>query len=213
MTGKWHGLVIDTPDPRGLATFYQELLGFDRVQDTDHWVVIPYKWEAPDADDRIAHALPVESMLVGELPSGRLTDTELGDPEGTGHGQTLGRIKRPGSQPEGGQADEQDRHRLAAPPAHSPHLGAARGLDRPGHPRMDDSADRPGLAFQLAPDLEPPDWPDAGPPQQMHIDIAVDDIEQAEEQVLSLGAMRLPGGGATFRVYSDPSGHPFCLCF
>jgi hypothetical protein len=40
MTGKWHGLVIDTPDPRGLATFYQELLGFVRVQDEDHWVVI-----------------------------------------------------------------------------------------------------------------------------------------------------------------------------
>jgi hypothetical protein len=47
----------------------------------------------------------------------------------------------------------------------------------------------------------------------MHIDIAVDDIAQAEEQAFSLGAMRLPGGGATFRVYSDPSGRPFCLCF
>ena len=35
-------------------------------------------------------------MPVGELPSGRLTDTELGDPEGTGHGQTLGRIKQAG---------------------------------------------------------------------------------------------------------------------
>jgi hypothetical protein len=46
----------------------------------------------------------------------------------------------------------------------------------------------------------------------MHLDIAVDDIEQAEKYALSLGAVRLPGGGATFRVYSDPSGHPFCLC-
>jgi hypothetical protein len=75
-----------------------------------------------------------------------------------------------------------------------------------------DAADRPGLAFQLAPDLQPPSWPGADPPQQMHLDIAVDDIEQAEEYALSLGAVRLPGGGATFRVYSDPSGHPFCLC-
>jgi catechol 2,3-dioxygenase-like lactoylglutathione lyase family enzyme len=117
MTGRWHGLVIDTPDPRGLATFYQEILGFVRVQDEDHWVVIG------------------------------------------------------------------------------------------------DAADRPGLAFQLAPDLQPPGWPGNGPPQQMHLDIAVDDIEQAEEQALSLGAVRLAGGGGSFRVYRDPSGHPFCLCF
>lgn len=69
-----------------------------------------------------------------------------------------------------------------------------------------------GLAFQRAPDLEPPGWPEGKPPQQMHLDIAVDDIEQAEEQALSLGAELLPGGGAAFRVYRDPSGHPFCLC-
>jgi catechol 2,3-dioxygenase-like lactoylglutathione lyase family enzyme len=117
MMAKWHGVVIDTPDPRGLATFYQELLGFVRVQDADHWVVIG------------------------------------------------------------------------------------------------DAADRPGLAFQLAPDLQPPGWPDAEPPQQMHLDFTVDDIEQAEKHAISLGAARLAGGGASFRVYSDPSGHPFCLCF
>jgi hypothetical protein len=116
MTGRWRGLVIDTPDPRGLATFYQELLGFVRVQDDSHWVVIG------------------------------------------------------------------------------------------------DAADRPGLAFQLAPDLRPPGWPDSDPPQQMHLDIAVEDIDQAEQHALSLGAVRLPGGGENFRVYRDPSGHPFCLC-
>jgi Glyoxalase-like domain len=75
-----------------------------------------------------------------------------------------------------------------------------------------DAADRPGLAFQLAPDLQPPSWPGADPPQQTHLDIAADDIEQAEKYALSLGAVRLPGGGATFPVYSGPSGHPFCLC-
>ena len=52
MTGRWHGLVIDTPDPRGLATFYQELLGFVRVQDDDDWVVIG------DAPDRPGPGLP-----------------------------------------------------------------------------------------------------------------------------------------------------------
>jgi catechol 2,3-dioxygenase-like lactoylglutathione lyase family enzyme len=113
--GRWHGLVIDCPDPRGLASFYQDLLGMQRVQDDDGWVVI------------------------GDAP------------------------------------------------------------------------DRPGLAFQLAPDLQPPRWPDPGHPQQMHLDVAVNDIDQAEEQALALGAQRLPGAGKNFRVYSDPAGHPFCL--
>ncbi|SDD29817.1 VOC family protein [Glycomyces harbinensis] len=40
MIGKWHGLIIDCPDPAALATFYQELLGMIRVQDEGDWVVI-----------------------------------------------------------------------------------------------------------------------------------------------------------------------------
>jgi catechol 2,3-dioxygenase-like lactoylglutathione lyase family enzyme len=115
MIGRWHGLVIDCPDPRGLAAFYQELLGMQRVQDDDHWVVI------------------------GDAP------------------------------------------------------------------------DRPGVAFQFAPDLQPPQWPDPGHPQQMHLDVAVTDIDQAEKRAMALGAHKLPGQGSSFRVYSDPVGHPFCL--
>lgn len=92
-------------------------------------------------------------------------------------------------------------------------LGFVRVQDDDQWVVIGDAADRPGLAFQLAPDLQPPGWPGGDPPQQMHLDIAVEDIEQAEEQTLRLGAKRLPGGGATFRIYSDPSGHPFCLCF
>jgi hypothetical protein len=69
------------------------------------------------------------------------------------------------------------------------------------------------LAFQLAPDLQPPRWPDASRPQQFHLDVEVDDVEAAEQQVLGLGATRLPGEGLDFRVYADPAGHPFCLVF
>ena len=75
-----------------------------------------------------------------------------------------------------------------------------------------DAPDRPGLAFQYAPDLRPPQWPDPDHPQQMHLDVTVGDLEQAEKKAIALGAQRLPGSGAHFRVYSDPSGHPFCLC-
>ena len=67
------------------------------------------------------------------------------------------------------------------------------------------------LAFQQAPDLRPPDWPNPERPQQFHLDIRVADIAEAEPKVLALGARRLPGEGGDFRVYADPVGHPFCL--
>jgi catechol 2,3-dioxygenase-like lactoylglutathione lyase family enzyme len=45
MIGRLHGIVIDCPDPSGLASFYEELLGMIRVQDDGDWVVIG---DAPD---------------------------------------------------------------------------------------------------------------------------------------------------------------------
>jgi catechol 2,3-dioxygenase-like lactoylglutathione lyase family enzyme len=68
-----------------------------------------------------------------------------------------------------------------------------------------------GIAFQLAPDLQEPRWPDPSRPQQMHLDVMVDDVDAAEPLVLALGARRLPGSGGRSRVYADPAGHPFCL--
>jgi len=68
------------------------------------------------------------------------------------------------------------------------------------------------LAFQLAPDHQPPVWPSAERPQQAHIDIHVDDLDQGEAQVLALGARKADvQPGQTFRVFLDPAGHPFCL--
>lgn len=76
-----------------------------------------------------------------------------------------------------------------------------------------DSPDRPGLAFQQSDNYLAPTWPDPDVPQQVHLDIRVDDIEQSEALALELGAKRLPGGGSNFRVYADPVGHPFCLAW
>jgi catechol 2,3-dioxygenase-like lactoylglutathione lyase family enzyme len=64
-----------------------------------------------------------------------------------------------------------------------------------------------GVAFQLAPDHRPPTWPDPEVPQQVHLDVMVDDQIEAGRAVLELGAQRLPGD----HVYADPAGHPFCL--
>ncbi len=71
------------------------------------------------------------------------------------------------------------------------------------------------LAFQQAPDHQPPEFPDPRGSQQFHLDVWVDDVDAAEQQVLALGATRVVGapGEDGFRVYLDPAGHPFCLVF
>jgi catechol 2,3-dioxygenase-like lactoylglutathione lyase family enzyme len=65
-----------------------------------------------------------------------------------------------------------------------------------------------GVAFQLAPDHKPPRWPDPDYPQQIHLDVMVDDLDAADAEVVRLGAQRLSAGD---HVYADPAGHPFCL--
>lgn len=71
-------------------------------------------------------------------------------------------------------------------------------------------------AFQAAPDHKPPRWPDPDHPQQFHLDFDVEMIEDAQREVIALGATFLYDSGgerAGFRVFSDPAGHPFCLCY
>jgi predicted enzyme related to lactoylglutathione lyase len=76
---------------------------------------------------------------------------------------------------------------------------------------------KPRVGVQLAPDHVPPDWPD-GSPQQIHLDLWVEDFDTAHREVMSLGARVLKeaaesDGPDTFQVYADPAGHPFCLCW
>ena len=117
MIGRLAGIVIDCPEPRVLAGFYEALLGAKQVDDSDNWVTL-----------------------------------------------TL----------DGG-------HR--------------------------------SLSLQRTNRFRAPDWTGGEPPQQMHLDILVDDLDDAEGQVLSLGGTLLDGSDKPigFRVYSDPVGHPFCL--
>jgi catechol 2,3-dioxygenase-like lactoylglutathione lyase family enzyme len=117
MIGRLAGIVIDCPEPRALAGFYEALLGAERVEDSAEWV-----------------SLAVE----GGPPSFSLQRT--------------------------------DRYRA-------------------------------------------PDWASGEPPQQMHLDILVDNLDAAEARVLGIGGTLLDGSDKPigFRVYADPIGHPFCL--
>lgn len=69
----------------------------------------------------------------------------------------------------------------------------------------------PALAFRQS-DAPPPRWPDPGFPQQMHLDIWVDDAKTAAEQAIKAGATQLPAMGGSCPVFADPAGHPFCIC-
>jgi catechol 2,3-dioxygenase-like lactoylglutathione lyase family enzyme len=67
------------------------------------------------------------------------------------------------------------------------------------------------LMFQQVGEYAAPEWPDPARPQQAHLDLWVDDLDAGEGWAVSLGAARLPGEGASYRVFADPAGHPFCL--
>ena len=59
----------------------------------------------------------------------------------------------------------------------------------------------------------PPTWPEGAVPKQCHLDLAVDDLDEAERRAVELGAARAawqpePDG---HRVLLDPAGHPFCV--
>ncbi len=59
----------------------------------------------------------------------------------------------------------------------------------------------------------PASWPSAETPKQMHLDLAVDDLDAAQIEAVRLGATVVTEQPAPerWRVLLDPAGHPFCL--
>ena len=76
------------------------------------------------------------------------------------------------------------------------------------------------LGVQAAPDHVPPDWPAGPQQQQVHLDLHVDDLEEAKQLALALGGRQLqaarrpaddPEGDERFAVFASPAGHPCCF--
>ena len=69
------------------------------------------------------------------------------------------------------------------------------------------------LTFWRVDDHRAPDWPGTGVPKQMHIDLAVTDLDDAERRATALGATKAghQPAPARWRVLLDPAGHPFCV--
>lgn len=72
------------------------------------------------------------------------------------------------------------------------------------------------LAFVRVEDYRAHQCPDSKHPKQFHLDFEVDDVEAEQARVLALGATlrqdSIGPDGYGWRVYTDPIGHPFCLC-
>ncbi|MEU0333994.1 VOC family protein [Streptomyces sp. NPDC006193] len=71
----------------------------------------------------------------------------------------------------------------------------------------------PGLGFNRLPDYRRPSWPDPAEEKQAHIEVGVDDLDEAEARLLKLGATRpeTQPQPDRWRVLLDPAGHPFCI--
>jgi catechol 2,3-dioxygenase-like lactoylglutathione lyase family enzyme len=71
-----------------------------------------------------------------------------------------------------------------------------------------------GLSFQLEEQHVPPVWParEGDARMQLHLDIAVDDLDAAVAEAVAAGA-EVAGFQPQddVRVCLDPAGHPFCL--
>lgn len=63
-------------------------------------------------------------------------------------------------------------------------------------------------------DYTPPTWPSRDVPMQMHFELRVDDLEEAERRLHGLGATTCdfqPHRDQGNLVMLDPAGHPFCI--
>ncbi|MDP6666670.1 MAG: VOC family protein [Dehalococcoidia bacterium] len=86
--------------------------------------------------------------------------------------------------------------------------------NEPGWVKLTPPGGGPGLSFQSEPAYIPPTWPSDQARQQMqlHLDIAVDDLEAAGALAAAAGATLADyQPQETVRVFLDPAGHPFCL--
>jgi len=69
------------------------------------------------------------------------------------------------------------------------------------------------VTTQRVDDHRPPQWPTGDAPKQLHLELAVDDLETAEAQALAIGARKadIQPAPDNWRVLLDPAGHPFCI--
>jgi hypothetical protein len=69
------------------------------------------------------------------------------------------------------------------------------------------------ITVQRVADHRAPQWPAGEIPKQLHLELAVSDLDAGERAAVALGATRASAQPSPDRrrVSIDPAGHPFCL--
>jgi len=233
MIGNLEMVVFDAPDIARLSAFYRGLAGWKESSGDDTWITLdtPDGWQiglqaVPDhrppqwpgqAHPQQAHLdLRVPDLEAGlkralDLGGALLAKNEtwytLADPAGHPFDLCL-KADDPNTTVMGVMLDCPDAKALSA--FYAELLGKPVTYAADGMAMIGNDGEQPVL-FQQVAEYTAPRWPDPAYPQQVHLDVLVDDFDTAERAALALGARRLEGGSETFRVYADPANKPFCL--
>ena len=226
---------IDARDIAALSSFYQELTGWTEAYKSDEWITLSthdgWSIDFQNAPDHVSPQWPSSEHPQQAHLDLRVPDIDAAAERAMALGATLLRrnetwhtLADPAGHPFDLclKADNPDTTvmglMLDCPDAKQLSSFYSQLLDKPityegeGVAMIGNDGEQP-LLFQQVDDYHAPQWPDPAHPQQIHLDLRVDDIEAAEKTALDLGATRLPGEGETWRVYADPAGKPFCLVF
>ncbi|MDG4826251.1 VOC family protein [Asanoa sp. WMMD1127] len=233
MIGKLDTVVLDAPDIARLSAFYQSLAGWKEVWADDDWITLetPDGWRIgfQSAPDHRPPTWPTQErpqqahldVRVPDLDAATAQAVSLGgavlrrddmwhtvaDPAGHPFDLCL-KADNPAPTVAGVMLDCPDAAALSA--FYAELLGKPVTYEAPGMAMIGEDGAQP-VMFQEVADYAAPRWPDPAYPQQLHLDVHVDDLDAAERSAIAIGATRLPAGTDTFRVFTDPAGKPFCL--
>ena len=235
MIGTLRAVALDARDIGRLARFYTDLAGWATTSTDDDWITldtgdgwriglqyapdhVPPRWPDPAYPQQAHLDLRVPDIDAGadravELGARLLRRNEawhtLADP--AGHPFDLCRnADDPKTTLMGVMLDCPDAKELSA--FYAELLGKPVTYEADGVAMIGDDGAQP-VMFQQVESYTAPRWGDPSRPQQIHLDVTVDDVEAAERAALAIGATRLPGDGVNWRVFADPAGKPFCLCW
>jgi len=231
-------VTIDARDHRALARFYLDLIGGEMRYDSEDWTVVktsdayllgfqpapgyaPPRWPSQDAPQQLHLDIDVPDVPAAVARAEGLGATRVG-----GEGDALAVMTDPAGHPFclfntgpgvhhprvfGIVLDCPDPRALSD--FYAQLLGMQIKQRDEGGAWIADDGPLANVMFQAVAGYRAPDWPDPAAPQQMHLDVKVEDVEAAEARAIEIGARRLPGEGDDWRVFADPAGHPFCLVF
>ena len=233
MIGQLKTVVFDAADIAGLSAFYTGMAGWTQRYADDKWITLTtddgWRVGLQHARDHVRPQWPDPSRPQQAHLDFRVPDLAAATAQAIDLGATLLRenerwntLADPAGHPfdlclnpddpkttvMGVMLDCPDAKVLSA--FYSELLGKPVTYEGDGMAMIGEEGAQPVL-FQQVEHYVAPQWPNPARPQQIHLDITVEDVDEAEKAVLNIGANRLPGGGENWRVFADPVGKPFCL--